>query len=199
MLWWLVATVGATVPDDVRPVLLAQSPADRYSAWRQRQGLPGQQLACAAAGPPGISVCFRRGSSVHQRWVHQPDLEAWRVTVAELRSVVARRAVAEVGRAESVPVVGTPHRYLRATDEQGWAAAAVLAPQAVVERLGGAFRLAVPAQGLVVAYRLDGADLDRIMAVGVRELYESQPRSITPSLFTWESGGWRGFGEAVPR
>lgn len=198
-MWWFAATKAwAQVPREVRPVILAEEAPRRYAAWRARKGLPPADLSCTSAGPPGILVCFRLWEDGVRRWVHTADLGRWNVTVEQLRQEMGHRAMSHLSEAEWRPVEGTSERYLQLIDGDGWSAAGVLVPSALVAKLGHAsIRVAVPAQGVLVAYPAGSAELDRIMAVGVRELFDQQRQAVSPMVFAWDAGVWRAFGQAV--
>ena len=188
------------VSADLRPVVVRDEAPARYRAWRAREGMAPAELSCLPAGPRGLLVCFRLWEHGERRWVHRADLVAWGATVEQVRDAVERRAQRVVAGARLVAVDGLPHRYLQIADGDGWAAAGVLLPGALAERLGGGpVRVAVPAQGVLVAYRAAGVDLDRVMAVGVREIYAEQPQAVSPTVHEWTGEAWRTFGEAVPK
>ncbi|MEQ1502962.1 MAG: hypothetical protein ABMB14_12065, partial [Myxococcota bacterium] len=128
------------------------------------------------------------------------DLRAWTVSAGDLRATVATRSDAAVAGAELVPIAGMNASYLRLVDADGWAAAGALRPELVAARLGGgAIRVAVPAQSVLVAWRVGDPAIDTVMAVGVRELFEQQPGPVSPKIHTWDAGRWTPFGEAVPK
>ncbi len=90
--------------------------------------------------------------------------------------------------------------YWLAADDQGWSAAGVLAPKALGPRVGATrFLAAAPSLDVVLAWAPDAGDLDRIMAVGAREMFEQQRGPVSPRIFAWTGSAWVPYGEAVPK
>lgn len=196
--WAVVAWAGPPT-EDLRPVLAPIDAPEGYARWRQDRGLAPDPLACAPAWPGTALLCFRVWEGSRRRWVTQGDLAAWGVPVEGLVTTVAEASRAVIGRAEVVPVEGMEARYLRLVDGDGWAAVGFLHPELVAERLGGLpIRLAVPSEGVLVAWRPGGLALDKVLAVGVRELYDAQPGGVTPKILQWDGSTWLPFGEATP-
>lgn len=200
-MWWVwVHQALAGIPDDVRPVIVRDGAAERYRVWQERLGLPASRILCDQGGPPGILVCYQTRDESGLRWVHDGDLATWNSSHDELRNEMIRRAPAHLGTLEWVSVRGTPDRYARIVAGDGWPAALLLAPQAMVPRLGAPpLRVAVPARGVALAFRPAGPDLDRIMAVGVREMFDTLARGVSPMVFEWDGRAWTPWGQAVAR
>jgi hypothetical protein len=201
--WLLVAFAAARppVPDGLRPVVADVGAPGRFAAWRKESGLPPVDLACEPALPGAVLLCFRIWEGGARRWVTVDDLRRWGLATGDLRTTLIPEALRRIETAERIAIEGTSASYLRLVDGDGWAAAAVLAPGAIAARLGaesGSVRVAFPAETVFVAWRSGDADLDRIMAVGVRELYDAQPASVSPGVFTWDGRVFTSFGEAVP-
>ena len=197
----LATTVGAaSLPADrLRPSLVAVDTPDRYALWRAQHALPADEPVCEVAWTSTALLCYRVWEGDERRFVLSSDLAAWGATVADLHAIVARAAEAHLAQAVLVPVEGTPQSYLQLLDGDGWSAAGVLRPDLVVARLGGGpVRMAAPVQGALLAWRSEGADLDRIMAVGVKEIHDRGPQSVSPHVWEWNGKVWLPFGEAVP-
>jgi len=41
-------------------------------------------------------------------------------------------------------------------------------------------------------------ELDHVMAVGVREMYDQLDEAVSPMVHTWDGARWHAFGEAKP-
>lgn len=184
----VIAAHGGQFDENLRPV--ATSP----------QAVNGvTEPVCAPLWPGAVLLCFRIWEDGARRWVTRADAERWNVGSGQLTTSVRANAAAHVARAELMPVEGTDAFYLRLVDGD-WAAAGVLAPDAVAARLGGGpVRMAVPAEGVFVAWKAGDADLDKIMAVGVRELFDQTPGPVSPRVFLWDGVRWTPFGQANPR
>jgi len=192
----------AKLPEGLRPVAADTGAPGRFAEWRTGKGLAAAELACDPALPGAVLLCFRIWEGDARRWVTRDDLARWGATTTDLRAALLSEASRRIASAELVPIAGTTSTYLRLTDGDGWAASAVLAPGALAARLGatpGSIRVALPAEGVLLAWLAGDADRDRIMAVGAREIYDAQPGSVSPAVFTWDGRVWTSFGEAVPR
>lgn len=198
-LWaWTWSAVAAPEVLQAQPVAMHAAATERYRAWRASQGMEPADLVCDPLWPSVVDVCFRSAGAVSPGWFHASEVagSARSALIADVR----RASVAVVARARWQEVAGMSHRYLTLATDDGWAAAGLLRPDLLVERLGGGpIRVAMPARGLLVAYTPAGPALDRVMAVGIRELYDAQAVGLSPKVFQWDGHSWRSFGEAVPR
>lgn len=194
------AALAGTLPaDHIRPALVATDTPDRYSVWRAQHGLPPDEPVCEVAWSSTALMCFRVWEGEQRRFVHASDLAVWGTTVAALHELVAKQVETHLAEATLEPVEGTDRHYLRLLDGDGWTAAGVLRPDLVAARLGGApIRVAAPVQGALVAWRAEGDELDRIMAVGAKEIHDRGPQAVSPYVWQWDGKVWLPFGEAIP-
>lgn len=203
LLFALVATAAEppAIPAGLRPVVADAGAPGRFAAWRLDKGLAPAELACEPALPGAVLLCFRIWEGEVRRWVTRVDLARWHATTGDLRAALLQEAERRLASAEEIAIEGTAGTYVRLTDGDGWAAAAVLAPTALVARFGAGalpIRVALPAESVLLAWRAGDADRDRIMAVGAREIYDAQPGSVSPAVFTWDGRVWISYAEAVP-
>jgi len=49
---------------------------------------------------------------------------------------------------------------------------------------------------VVLVWEGGQAEVDKILAVGVRKIYETRPGAVTPIIFRWTGSEWVAFGEA---
>ncbi|MEQ1566599.1 MAG: hypothetical protein ABMA64_13235 [Myxococcota bacterium] len=200
MIWALAAL--ASPPDGLRPVVARAGAVDRYARWAALEGELPARPVCEPVWPEIVDLCYRVWDQGKRRWVVTGDLGAWAADAPALRERVASAAGEWVARAELVPIAGTPHQYLRLVDGDGWTAAGLLRPELAAERLGGGpIRMAYPAETVWIAWRAGDDELDRIMAIGVRELYDATAGSVSPRIVTWDPSApapWKPFGQAVP-
>lgn len=188
-------------PDSVRPTVAPVDAPSQYAAWLAEQGLPGSELACEPLWPEHALLCFKVVDAGRRRWVTSADLAAWGTTLAELRARLTARAR---------PVLATQPRRLPVSDMQGasywlaaegdgWAAAGLLNPDLLARRVGGApILVATPTDSVLLAWRPGSAELDKVMAVGVRKMFDEEPGSVTPMVHRWDGEKWTPFGQAVP-
>jgi hypothetical protein len=176
------------IPADAAPIVLPAAP-DAAAA----------DLACEPLWPGEARVCVRFESGGARRVATRADLERWQVEPEALRAAMAEASAAHLQRAVLVPIPGMePASWLRLTDPDGWAAAGVLRPDLLAERLGGLpVRVAVPAAGVLVAWRTADPDVDRVMAIGVREIHDQQGGPVSDHVWQWDGRAWTPFGRAV--
>jgi hypothetical protein len=197
----ITLAAAAELPGSLRPVVADPGVPGRFAAWRAEKGLPPAELACEPALPGAVLLCFRLWEGTARRWITRDDLAGWGATTADLRAALLPEASRRLAAAEVVQIPGTTSTYVRLTDGDGWAASAILAPAALAARLGaeGApIRVSLPTEGVLLAWVAGDADRDRILAVAAREIYDAQPGSVSPAVFTWDGRVWTSFGEALP-
>jgi hypothetical protein len=195
----LATAALAAPPDGLRPVVGSADVGERFVRWLGEQGLAPEHLVCEPVWPEVAQLCFRVWDQGKRRWVVGRDLATWGVDEPGLRAAVTPLAEAHLSAAELVPIGGTAASYLRLVDGDGWAAAGLLRPDLLVQKLGGGpIRVAVPAESVLVAWKAQGEDVDRIMAVGVRELFDTTKNPVSPKVETWDGLKWEPFGEARP-
>ncbi len=198
-LGWTSALGAAPPADRLRPVLVSTDTPEGYASWRAARSLAPDPLACETVWAGTNLLCFRLWEGQKRRFVLASDLAAWQVPITDLHTSVGRHAAEHVARAELVPIEGTEASWLRLLDGDGWAAAGLFRPDLVADRLGGLpVRVAVPVEGALVAWRAQGEEIDRIMAVGVREIFEKGPAEVSPRIWSWDGKMWLPYGEAVP-
>jgi len=190
----LLSLALAAIPEGLRPAAAPFDAPARYQAE-----FPGKSpLACAPLLPKQALLCFRVWEGGRRRWVTERDLARWRTDldglVAGVKSGAEEVLKTEPGR---VSVVDFDGHYFELRDGDGWAAAPLLRPDLLASKLGqGSFRVAIPRAGVFLAWPTGSADLDKIMAVAVRELYESGQDAVTPMVFRAEGEGFVAFGQA---
>ena len=182
------------IPADAAPIVLAAPPESAPT-----------DLACEPLWPAEARLCFTvpavaNGADAGARRIaKRADLEGWQVDLPKLHAAMAEAAAPHVAKGVMVPIVGMePASWLRLTDPNGWAAAGVLRPDLLAEKLGGVpIRVAVPASGMLVAWRSADPNVDRVMAIGVRELHEQQGGRVSDHVWSWDGKTWTPFGRAV--
>lgn len=193
----LVVAALAQVPSELRPALAPPDVAERWAAAFPDAPAPP---ACTPVLEARAMLCFRVWEQQRRRFVTTADLARWGVEVDDLRAAVRERGRKHLSGLTAQEVVDMPYAYLLATDGDGWTAASILNPEIVSQRVGGAdVRFAVPRTGVVLAWRGGVGELDRVMAVAVRELYDDADDAVSPAVFVWTSNGFVTWGQANPR
>ncbi len=200
---------ASTPPDPLAGVRPVPAPATAQADWRSwlaGHGKPLSELACVQTWPGFADTCFRvweptAAGKRSRRWVTSADLGAWGTTAAGLRDRVAPHAAERVGAlAKSRDVVGMKATYLEIVDGDGWAAAAILAPEALAAKLGGApIAVALPADTVALAWKPGDEQVDLAMAVGVHELFAAQESPVSEVIHVWDGKAWTAWAVATPK
>ncbi len=209
-LWLLPALAAEPAARDplaeIRPVPAPSSAQADWRIWLAGHGKPPSELACVATWPGFADTCFRvweptAAGKRSRRWVTSADLAAWGTTAPALRDRVAPLAAERVGAlAKTRDVVGMKATYLEIVDGDGWAAAAVLAPDALAAKLGGVpIAVALPADTVALAWKPGDEQVDLAMAVGVHELFAAQESPVTEVIHVWDGKTWTAWAVATPR
>jgi len=169
----------------------------QYAEYAKSQGLESR-LACNTLWPGQALICFKVLDGKKLRWVTTDDLAKWRVSQTQLREVIQERALTHL---ESGPkpmtVDGMPGGYFLAAEGDGWSAAGVLLPGPLSLKLGmPVFLAAVPSEGVALFWKLGDAELDKVLAIGVTEMYESEDGPVSPVIYQWDGLKWQPFIEA---
>jgi hypothetical protein len=199
----VLSALAGSVPDGLRPALAPSDVAERWAAQRP-DAVAGP--ACSAVLDGAAQLCFRVWEGRVRRFVTTADLTSWAVDGPALMAAARERSAVHLERFGPAEVVGSatgpggPQVYWVLEDGDGWAAGALLHAELAAGRVGGTdVRFAVPRTGVLLAWRSGSAELDRIMAVAAREMYDAADDAVTPDVFVWSAGRFVPFGRAVPR
>ena len=188
-MWWVTLAWGGP-PPGLTPQL---APIDAPAQWRElqeREHQPADPLVCEPLWPNAALLCFKDGP----RWVTAADVARWHTTPGALRVQVVADAASHL----TLSPKSVEGRTYWTTDGP-WAAAGVLAAPTVAEKLKvDAFYAAAPADGVMLFWIPGDADLDRMLAVGARKMYDALDGSVSPLVHRWSTTGWAGFAEAKP-
>jgi hypothetical protein len=89
--------------------------------------------------------------------------------------------------------------YWKADAGDGWSAAGVLRPDLLAARVGTLpLFVATPVDGVLLAWAPGTPELDMVIAVGAKEMYESEEGPVTPIVHRWDGKRWSSFAEATP-
>ena len=204
-MWFLisVALAGSPQVDAVRPALAPLDAPNQYMAWLARQGGDPDALACETFWPGAALLCYRVVDGEKLRWVTRADLINWEIDSTTLRSQVESAAKTalpglEVSTARVPEMAGAS--YWSVAEKGGWAAAPLLAPAEFAAARGVTDFLAVaPTADITLAWPQGHAELDKVMAVGAREIFEAESGGVSPVVYRWSDGHWLPYAEAKER
>lgn len=198
---WLWATLAmGAVPEKVFPALAPADAPAQWHEWTKQKGLPASEMACDPLWKDEALICFKVEEKGKRRFVLMSDLTKWGVDLPALRTTVAARAKAALANQPAKTAVpGTDKSYWVSAEGDGWAAAGVLLPEVLADKLGGPFYVAVPTDKVLLAWRPGDSELDTIVAVGAKEMYDAAEWPVTAVVHQWTGTGWVAFVEAVPK
>ena len=161
---------------------------------------PGDRLACSSFSE-GLELCFRYADGGKLPYVQQMHLEKWGARTSDLEDLVRLQTVGQVagGRYAPLSVDGVKDsEYWHSNRKDGLDALALLHPKEAEAFVGGPVLVAVPEAGMCILWRRGNGDLNMVLSVGVKEMYEKSPHPVSPLVYTWEDEQWVVWGEAMP-
>ncbi len=198
----MVSTCLAAVPEGVLPALEQPGIQISWSEHARSEGIEGLAAALACRSfAEGLALCFTTGPDDARRMVTLADLDAWQadLAVVETSALAGVAAGLSPERPQVVQVEGDSRSYLLSAEGDGLDQAALFEPAALQARFDGQpFAVGVPARGVLIAFPLGDRELETIVAVGIRRLWESVEDPITPAAYTWNGASWVVWGQAKP-
>jgi len=197
----LMSLAAAEVPEGVRPSVAPINMQVQVDAWRAAGDRVAGTLVCEPLWPDAALLCYRNRVGDEVQWVTDTDLIRWKETPESLKAEMVRRSAPfATSQLHTTSVSNMSAQYTFASNADGWGAAVLLHPDAVVAQSGGLLTLfAAPSYGVVLVWKGGNPELDKVMAVGVKEIYEQRSGSVSAVIHRWTGDEWRPYGEAVPR
>lgn len=197
MLALVLALAAAAPPGDLHPVLAPADAPTQFAAHMARLG-GSDALACEPFWPEDAQLCWRRADG---HWVTTRDLRTWEVSPAELRAAAEQHmdsAASDGWDRQSVD--GVEGAYWTAGGEPGWEQAWVLTPERILATLGvDEVFVSAPADRVLLAWAPGNPELDQIVAVGARKMFDELPGGASAVVYRFRDGAWTAFAEAQPR
>lgn len=201
LLGWLAIAAAAT-PDEVRPSAAPEDMPTQFATWARGRGRSTDSLVCEPLWPGAAVLCFTWVEGGQRRWVAESDLARWKV---ERDAFLAEQRARATEAARTVPLVpraveGVTGQYFEVAAAERWQAAALAAPDVMRERLQAETLLvAAPTGGVVLVWVPGDPALDKVIAIGVREMYDRETDGVTPVVQQRLPGRWVAFAEAKPK
>ncbi len=144
----------------------------------------------------GLNLCTACGS----RPVRVTEPAEWGLDMAAVSAAVSERAAAALTDERPVRQViadmpGAAYWVSQVGD--GYDAAGLLHPDRLFEIAGTTPVIGVPAVGTFLMWIPGDAETDKVMAVGVRRIFESAEYPVSDKVYRWHNGAWRVWGEVV--
>lgn len=196
-LWFALAIAG--VPDTVRPAPAPEELPAQFAAWARSKARTGEQLVCEALWRGSTVLCFEVIEGESRRWVTTRDLASWGIEPAAFFDSQRARATAEAAKVTLNPlrVEGIPGEYFEVDASARWHAAGLVAPEVLRERLKAeTFLVVAPVAGVVLVWVPGDPRLDKVIAVGAREMFDAGDLGVSPVVHQRLPGRWAPFAEA---
>jgi hypothetical protein len=205
MLPLLLASLSlAAPPEGLLPLVDRPGLQISWSEQARAAGAEGEAavLACRMFAEE-LALCFTAPQADGQgrRMVTLHDLSVWEVDLATVEAAALAGVAAGLSedRPQGVQVEGDPRSYLLSAEGDGLDQAGLFDPVALQARMDGqAFAVGIPARGVLIAFPRGDRELETIVTVGVRRLWETVDEPITPKVYTWDGERWVIWGEATP-
>ena len=190
MLLWVLVATGAPRVD---PGLAPEGVEEAYRRWAASEGRTGDaaELVCRAFAEK-VALCFTRAEAGGRTYVTRADGR----TADALERDARGEGPTAVARLEPVAVEGFATPYWMRAEGDGRDHAALLHPDAIGAKVGQGFVVAAPARGVLVAWLPGDIVFDKVVAVGVRRMYETLPDPVSPLVYRWDGKTWKTWGEA---
>jgi len=146
-----------------------------------------------------LSLCFVKGGAGDLDYVTGRDLQGWGLDATQLEErakTASAKGFSEV-RPALASVEGMSGHYWVSAEADGLDAAGLLDPAQLARIAGAPPVVAVPVQGALLFWVPGDGDLDKVMAVAVRRMYDSSAQKVSPLIYRWQDTHWAVWGRAV--
>ena len=191
----LASEPPASVPIAVSGALTTVELVGRFREQGLAQGLTGEyvRIACRDVDED-LVLCLRSEDLELRWWLSHGELEEVGLSFEE--AVLSMSSRAEDVRLDPRTVHDGSGRYWLAT-HSGGAAETILFRPDLLAVVGGNPAVAVPERGMVVVWNRGDAELDRVMAVGVRQIFENSTQPVSSKVLALVDSQWRVWLQAV--
>jgi len=151
------------------------------------------QVACRDLDED-LVLCLRNEDSDSRWWLSVGEMTDMGLSFDSAAGSIAARAQ-EVLLNKRVVHEGTGEFWI--ASQGGVGAEALLFSPHLLSVVGDRPAIAVPERGVVIAWNRGDSDLDRIMAVGVRRMFEASANPVTSKILALVDSEWRVWLQAV--
>lgn len=204
MLALLLASAAALAGPPARILPLVDRPGIAV-AWSQAALARGREgdAAAPACRPfaEDLVLCLTVPEGAGAQLASRADLAGWGLDQAAGEALAAAVVAGGIGpdRPQQIAIPDDGRSYLLSAEGDGLDQAGLFEPERLAARFDGQpFAVAIPARGVLLAVALGDPELEQMVAVGARRVWEAADEPITPVLYAWRDGGWRAWGEARP-
>lgn len=179
------------------PILATPEGAGAPAMFKEQAVARGQaglraELPCDAL-VPSLLVCYRVETDGVRRYVTRADLAGWGVGASDLAGLAAASATKSPLVEHTLEGGGTWH------DAPGALGPSVLLHPEWLAEVGPRVLVAVPARDALVVWKPDMGELDQVLAVGARKMFDELDHPVSATVLAWDGTSWTEWGEATPR
>ena len=153
------------------------------------------ELACEDLVLNELYLCFRHVQGDRAPYVTQAELAAWGASTADLR---ARSAALLTSNPLQLRKIEGGGQYFEVVCPPGREAVVLLHPEWLTT-VGPVPLVTSPVQGVVLVWDAMDPEVNKIVAVGARKMFEGYPGAISPLVYRWNGAGFVAWGDARPR
>ena len=153
--------------------------------------VPGQ--ACQPLAE-GLALCYSCGPQP----IDQAQLDAWGVDLAALTEAASQVALSGLteGRPVRQEIADMPGQFYWLSGEgDGLDSAGLLHPARLSAIAGTTPIVGVPAQGALLFWIPGDPAVDKVIAVGIRRMFEAAAQPVSDKLYRWHNNAWVVWGE----
>ncbi len=147
-----------------------------------------------------LSLCYVKGTTGDLDYGTSAALSAWALDQAALKAAAQKSAARgfSATRPTESGIEGMAGKWWLSAEADGLDAAGLLFPDRLTEIAGAVPVVAVPAQGALLFWVPGDPELDKVMAVAARRIYDSADQRVSPLIYRWNADHWEAWGEAKP-
>ena len=153
------------------------------------------ELACEDLVLNELYLCFRRVEGEVARFVTQAELAAWGASTADLRARAASLLTTNPLQLRTIDGGG---HYYEVICPPGREAVVLLHPEWLMS-VGPVPLVTNPVYGVMLVWDARDPEVNKIVAVGARKMFDGYPLPISPLVYRWNGAGFVAWGDARPR
>ena len=172
--------------------VMSSTTLDRY--YQNQKTTPKRIAVCENIGEQ-LSACLwmKPNDSLKFQPVHLVDLSQMGMDreTAWTQGLKAMKAEVSQSRYQPISIAGTPYGYWASNRYDGFDSAALFFAHELEQIVPEPVLMAIPSRGTVLLWQEGSAEANKMIAVGVNEIYKASPLPVSPDLYKWDGERWR--------
>ena len=172
--------------------VMSSSTLDRY--YQSQDTVPKRIAVCETIGEQ-LSACLwmKKEATGDFQPVHLDDLSTLGLDrdTAWSKGLSAMKIELNTSRYQPISISGTPYSYWASNRYDGFDSAALFFAESIGQIVPEPVLMAIPSRGTVLLWQEGSAEANKMIAVGVNEIYKSSPLAVSPDLYKWDGEKWR--------